>query len=154
MRTHVRRAALEDIAEAPRPAYLQAFLLAAELDRHLTRDLYKSPWIPLRPVRWLPLLAAHAGRHTALARYSPADVQAHPLAEPLAGLRADDLLSELLDRGAGRREMEVAQELTPALRALASGDLHHIARALAPSPPSREEIAELERAELALARTA
>ena len=150
----VRRAALEALASAPRSAHLQAFLLAAELDRHVMRRIYRMSWQRLTPVPWIPLLGAHTGVSQptdALLAHPAAGL--HVLGDQLAVLRADQLLDQLLDANAARAPMGVPQELTPALRTLADEGVEAFATRLATPPLSDEERAGLEAEEAELAGT-
>jgi hypothetical protein len=144
-----RRAALEALADAPHVEKLQAFLLGAALDRHVTRHIYRMSWRRLDPTRWLSLLAAHAVTPKRIDRsIVPGGSE---FQDQLAVMRSNQLLDELLDAGAASASISAPQQLTPALRDLAVEGIETYAARLAVAPLSAGERAALERAEAELA---
>lgn len=151
----LRRAALETLAATPRPERLLALLLAAELDRYITRHIYRSSWSALQPRAWLPLLATVSASSKPIDRdLTRVELHDNVLYEQLTIMRAGFLLDELIDAGAARAPMPVAQELTPALRELAAQGPAAYAAAIATPPLTAEERAELDRDEAEVAASA
>jgi hypothetical protein len=151
----VRRSALDAMAAAPRPEHLRALLLGTELDRHVVRDVLRLQWTRSQPTEWLSILSAHDAATRLDRRLAGIPRGLDEFVDAVAATRAVHLLLELIDTGAARSPMSIAQELTPALRELEANGAAAFAAWHIPDPRlTAAELASLDNAEAELAASA
>lgn len=159
----VRRRSLEALAASPRPEHLQALLLAAELDRHVTRKVLRRSWRQIEPGRWPPWMFPLARSTPGLSADFVRSYEHlyHRLPRDIGGFfgalldtNARFLLEDLIDAGAPRAAMPTPQQLTPELVELAEVGVEAYATRLLVTGLTAEERAAIEQEEAELAASA
>jgi hypothetical protein len=157
----VRWAALEALSEEPRIEHVQAFLLAAELDRFATRRIYRQRWFEHRNrlIGWMGLLRVLAEQPSLADELIDAAIHHRQPSSArffgaLGALIDGPALNQLLDANVARTVKLDRQELTPALRELAEQGVEAFAQKIVVRPLSDDERAALEAEEAELAALA
>ncbi len=139
----VRRRAVELLARKPRFEHIQAFLLAAELDRHLLPTARTARWRPLEVSRWLPIFTALTDGPESFAVLAHIGRGVSYTVDWVVAVRSRTLLDELLDAGAARLPWP-EQQLTDELRDLAERGVDAFAAGFALRPLDATELADLD----------
>ncbi len=151
----IRRRALEVFVTTPRPVHVRALLLAAELDRHVIRNVLHLSWTMLEVSAWLPLLVEYASVTRLTEQLARLPRDRSEFADALVATRARTLLLDLIEAGLGRARMDSAQELSPALRELETDGVVAFAERHMPDPRlTDDDRSLLEDAEVQLAAQA